>query len=124
MSSSAALALEADRSPQSLLAAVQPYQKSDTRKAIGQIATSIPPFLAMWGLMYLSLGYSYALTLLLAVPAAGFLLRTFIVQHDCGHGSFFTSSRANDAVGYLCGVLTLTPYHQWRHAHAVHHATT
>jgi len=62
--------------------------------------------------------------LLLAVPAAGLLLRTFIIMHDCGHGSFFRSRRWNDAVGFLTGLLTLTPYTQWRHDHAIHHATS
>ena len=74
--------------------------------------------------MWLSLPYSYVLTLLLAVPTAGFLVRVFILQHDCGHGSFFTSRRANDAVGSLLGVLTLTPHRRWRKHHAIHHATT
>jgi hypothetical protein len=64
------------------------------------------------------------LTLGLAVIAAGFLIRTFIIMHDCGHGSFFRSRRANDIVGFITGVLTLTPYTQWRRDHAIHHATS
>jgi len=71
-----------------------------------------------WGLRI-----HYALTLLLALPAAGLLIRTFIIQHDCGHGSFLRSRRANDLIGSLCGVLTLTPYRYWRKNHAIHHAT-
>jgi omega-6 fatty acid desaturase (delta-12 desaturase) len=67
---------------------------------------------------------SYILTLGLAVIAAGFLIRTFIIMHDCGHGSFFKSRRANDIVGFITGVLTLTPYSQWRRDHAIHHATS
>ncbi len=74
--------------------------------------------------MLLSLDYGYWTTLLLAVPAAGLLVRFFIIQHDCGHGSFFRSRSANDALGRLIGVLTLTPYTDWRNAHAVHHATS
>jgi omega-6 fatty acid desaturase (delta-12 desaturase) len=74
--------------------------------------------------MLLSLDYSYWVTLLLAVPAAGLLLRFFVIQHDCGHGSFFRSRAANDALGRLVGVLTLTPYADWRGAHAIHHATS
>jgi omega-6 fatty acid desaturase (delta-12 desaturase) len=66
---------------------------------------------------------SYWLTLLLAIPATGFLIRNFIIFHDCGHGSFFKSKRANDVVGILTGLLTFTPYYHWRHNHAVHHAT-
>jgi len=71
-----------------------------------------------------SLGVSYWLTLALAVPAAGFLVRVFIIFHDCGHGSFFKSRRANTFWGVVTGVLTFTPYQQWRHDHAVHHATS
>ena len=66
---------------------------------------------------------SYWLTLGLAVIAGGFLIRTFIIMHDCGHGAFFKSRRANDIVGFITGVLTLTPYVQWRRDHAIHHAT-
>jgi omega-6 fatty acid desaturase (delta-12 desaturase) len=73
--------------------------------------------------MYLSLSYSYWLTLALALPAAGFLVRIFIIQHDCGHGSFFKSRKANDSLGSFCGVLTMTPYHYWRKSHAIHHAS-
>jgi omega-6 fatty acid desaturase (delta-12 desaturase) len=73
--------------------------------------------------MFRSLEVSYWLTLALSVLAAGFLMRTFIIFHDCGHGSFFKSRRANDALGIITGILTFTPYYQWRHDHAVHHAT-
>lgn len=74
--------------------------------------------------MYLSLSWSYWLTLLLAVPTAGFLVRIFIIQHDCGHHSFFASRRANDVLGFLCGVLTITPYQFWRRTHARHHVSS
>ncbi|NIP15295.1 MAG: fatty acid desaturase, partial [Gemmatimonadetes bacterium] len=67
---------------------------------------------------------SYWLTLLLAVPAAGLLIRLFIFQHDCGHGAFFKSRRANTVVGSVIGVLMLTPYHYWRRTHAIHHGTS
>jgi omega-6 fatty acid desaturase (delta-12 desaturase) len=73
--------------------------------------------------MYLSLAYSYWLTLALALPAAGFLVRIFIIQHDCGHGSFFNTRKANDLLGAICGVLTMTPYLYWRKSHAIHHAS-
>ncbi len=72
--------------------------------------------------MLWSLQVGYWLTLLLAVPAAGFLVRIFIIQHDCGHGSFFKSRRANDTVGFLASLFTLTPYKFWRKSHAIHHA--
>lgn len=103
--------------------AVIPFQSSDTRQGIWQIITSFGPYLLLWYLMYLSLSVSYGLTLLLAVPAAGFLVRVFIIFHDCGHGSFFNSQKANAVVGILAGLLTFTPYYQWRHHHAIHHAT-
>jgi acyl-lipid omega-6 desaturase (Delta-12 desaturase) len=73
--------------------------------------------------MVKSLEVSYWLTLLLAVPTAGFLVRIFIIFHDCGHGSFFKSKKANAIVGFITGVLTLTPYEHWRHDHAIHHAS-
>ena len=72
--------------------------------------------------MLLSLDVNYALTLLLSLPAAGLLTRLFIIQHDCGHGCFFHSPRANHTVGFVLGVLTLTPYQYWRRTHALHHA--
>jgi omega-6 fatty acid desaturase (delta-12 desaturase) len=73
--------------------------------------------------MVFSLRYGYWLTLLLAFPAAGFMVRMFIIFHDCCHGSFFKSRQANAIVGNIMGVLTLTPYDHWKHSHAVHHAT-
>ena len=74
--------------------------------------------------MVWSLEYGYWITLLLAVPAAGFVVRLFMIQHDCGHGSFFRSRRLNDMLGRAIGVVTLTPYEHWRKAHAIHHATS
>jgi omega-6 fatty acid desaturase (delta-12 desaturase) len=74
--------------------------------------------------MYWSLALPYWVTLLLALPAAGLLVRTFIIMHDCAHGSFFRSKRANSIVGWITGVLTLTPFAQWRHSHALHHASS
>src|SRR2546422_1517608 len=74
--------------------------------------------------MYASLRVGYWLALLLAVPAAFFLIRLFIIQHDCGHAAFFRSTRTADIVGSILGVLTLTPYHYWKKTHALHHATS
>jgi omega-6 fatty acid desaturase (delta-12 desaturase) len=73
--------------------------------------------------MYWSLSVSYWLTVPLAMLAGGFLVRVFIIFHDCGHGSFFKSQKANDAFGVITGILTLTPYYYWRHDHAIHHAS-
>ncbi|GAA0541386.1 fatty acid desaturase [Rhizomicrobium palustre] len=103
-------------------AAVAPFEKSNPIRATVQIATSIGFYVATVALMYWSLSVSYLLTFLLAFPAAAFLVRTFIVQHDCGHGSFFASKRANAVLGAICGVLTLAPYAHWRRQHAGHHA--
>ncbi len=98
------------------------YQTPDLRRSVWQIINSVGPYLCLWYLMYLSLQVSYALTLVLALITAGFMIRIFIILHDCGHGSFFKSQRANEIVGFICGVLTFTPYHQWRRNHALHHA--
>ena len=82
------------------------------------------PFAALWLLMWLSLRHAgYGLTLLLAIPTAGFLVRLFMIQHDCGHGSFFHARWANDWLGRAIGVLTLTAYDHWGRRHAIHHAT-
>jgi acyl-lipid omega-6 desaturase (Delta-12 desaturase) len=101
-----------------------PYRASDTLRSSGEIAVTLLPFLALWGLAYVSMGIHYGLTLAFGFLAAAFLMRIFLVQHDCGHGSFFTSQSANDWVGRVAGVLTLTPYQVWRHSHAKHHATS
>src|SRR3990172_3848933 len=102
---------------------VAKYQNPELHRSLWQMVNSIAPFLALWYLMYRSLEVSYWLTLALAIPTSGFLMRIFIILHDCGHGSFFKSTAANDLVGSVCGVLTFTPYLQWRHSHAIHHAT-
>ena len=99
------------------------YQEPNHRHALWQIASSFLPYFVLWYCMYRSLELSYWLTLGLAVVAAGFLTRMFIVLHDCGHGSFFKTRRKNDLLGWFAGVLIFTPYHYWRHTHAVHHAT-
>jgi omega-6 fatty acid desaturase (delta-12 desaturase) len=104
-------------------AAVARYQRPDLRRSLWQLANTVLPYGALWYLMVQSLAYSYWLTLGLAVIAGGLLLRIFILFHDCGHGSFFRSRRANNSVGILTGLLVFTPYYQWRHQHAVHHAT-
>lgn len=102
---------------------VRQYQTPSTWASIWQVCNSFVPFFLLWILMVYSLNYSYWLTLALAVPTAGFLIRIFIIQHDCGHGSFFESRRANDYLGTVCGILTLTPYYSWRKSHSIHHAT-
>ncbi|HLF28728.1 MAG TPA: fatty acid desaturase [Anaerolineae bacterium] len=104
-------------------AAVARYTRPSLRASLGQVATSLVPYLALGYLMYRSLAVSYGLTLALAVLAGGFLMRIFIIFHDCGHGSFFEAQKWNHVIGSICGVLVFTPYFEWRHAHAIHHAT-
>ena len=104
-------------------AMVAPYQHPDVRRSLWQVVTTLAPLAIAFVLMYLSLAWSYWLTLVLMVPTAGLLVRTFIIMHDCAHGSFVPSRRINDLLGYLTGVITLTPFHEWQHEHAIHHAT-
>ena len=101
---------------------VSRYEQPDAKLAWFAFATSLPPFVATWWAMYAVHRQSYLTALLLAFPAAGFLVRTFIVQHDCGHGTFFRSRRLRNAVGRLCSPITLLPYGYFRHFHGAHHA--
>jgi acyl-lipid omega-6 desaturase (Delta-12 desaturase) len=112
----------APAAPQSWQALVAPYQQPRLWRSVWEVVNTFVPFIICWYLAYLSLSVSYLLTLAVTVLAGGFLIRIFIILHDCGHGSFFKSTRANDWVGTLAGILTLTPYFQWRHEHALHHA--
>lgn len=102
---------------------VSKYNKPDVRKSIWQIVNSLGPYMIMWYLMYRSLEISYLLTLGLSLLTAGFLVRIFIIFHDCGHGSFFKSSRANKIVGTILGSLVFTPHTYWHKSHAIHHKT-
>ncbi len=102
---------------------VAKYQTPDMRRSLWQLTSSLAGYFGLLTLMYFSLDVSYWLTLLLAIPAAGFMVRLFIIFHDCGHQSFFASRKLNDLVGAMTGVITFTPYYRWRHAHAIHHAT-
>jgi acyl-lipid omega-6 desaturase (Delta-12 desaturase) len=101
------------------------YETPSLRKAVWQLINTFVPYLALWGVMgFLVLqGYPYWATLALTVPAAALFMRIFIFFHDCCHGSYFASDRANRILGYICGVLTFTPFEDWRRAHAAHHAT-
>ena len=102
---------------------VAKYQNPDPKRSWWQVINTLVPYFVLWVLMIYSLEVSYWLTLLLAIPAAGFMVRTFIIFHDCGHGSFFKSRRANNILGIITGIITFTPYYRWRHHNAVHHAT-
>jgi len=110
-------------------------EKQDWRKVVGrykspnhwysiwQLINSIIPFIAIWILMVYSLNWSYWITLALAFPAAGFMVRIFIIFHDCGHKSFFKAPHWNEWVGFVTGLFSFTPYHKWHRSHNKHHAT-
>ena len=93
------------------------------RSGLELVITAVP-FFGLWTLAWAALQIGVWLSLLLAIPAAGFLVRLFMIQHDCGHGSFFRRRSSNDWVGRIIGVLTLTPYDTWRLSHAGHHANS
>ena len=99
------------------------YQKPSVGRGVWQLVNTLVPYAALWYLMYLSLAVSWWLTLPLAVLAGAFLVRVFIIFHDCGHGSFFKSAAANHTLGAITGVLTFTPYYHWRWEHAIHHSS-
>jgi omega-6 fatty acid desaturase (delta-12 desaturase) len=97
------------------------FARPSRRLSILQLATSFGPFLALCMTMHLVYPLSPWLTLALALPTGALLVRVFIIQHDCGHGSFFPSRRANIAVGRLCSIFTLTPFANWSRQHGLHH---
>ena len=101
---------------------LEPYRGPDTRRSVMQLVTTAAAFGVCWYAALRGLEVGYWLTVLLAIPTAGFLMRLFMIQHDCGHGSFFHSRRARDWVGRAIGVLLLTPYDYWKRTHAHHHA--
>jgi omega-6 fatty acid desaturase (delta-12 desaturase) len=103
---------------------VAKYQKAAVWPGIWQLVNTLVPYAALWCLIYFSLKHSWWLPIPLAILAGGFLVRTFIISHDCGHGSFFPSRKANEIVGFITGVITFTPFHQWRWEHSVHHSTS
>lgn len=103
---------------------IAPYKKSDLQTSVLQIFNTMVPFFLLWYLAYQSLEISYWLTLALTVLASGFVIRVFILFHDCCHQNFFKNRRANEVLGTVTGILTCFPYHQWRRSHAVHHATS
>jgi omega-6 fatty acid desaturase (delta-12 desaturase) len=102
---------------------VAAYQSADPKRSLWQLVNSVVPYLALWYVAYRLLAVSFWLALPVIVLAAGFMVRVFIIFHDCGHGSFFRSRLANDVVGYVTGILTFTPYDDWKNEHARHHAT-
>jgi acyl-lipid omega-6 desaturase (Delta-12 desaturase) len=107
-----------------LTQALASYRRPNHGRSIVEILITVVPLVLLWLSMWFMLHFGHGLYLLLAVPAAGFLVRLFMIQHDCGHGAFFRHRLANDWVGRVIGVLTLTPYDFWRRTHAAHHATS
>jgi omega-6 fatty acid desaturase (delta-12 desaturase) len=103
---------------------VAPYEEPDTARAITQLLTTLGPLAIALAVTYRSLALPYWVTLLLCVPTAGFLIRTFIIMHDCAHRSFLKWPRLNDTIGVITGILTATPFGRWRRDHARHHASS
>jgi acyl-lipid omega-6 desaturase (Delta-12 desaturase) len=101
-----------------------PYARPHLGRSVLDLATSVVPYLALSVAMYLALKVSYLLVLVIAIPASGFLMRTFILFHDCSHGSFLPSKRANAWLGVVLGLFVYSPFLRWRHDHAIHHATS
>ena len=99
------------------------YQKPSLGRALWQVANTLIPYAALWYLMHLSLAISWWLTVPLAILTGAFMVRAFIIFHDCGHGSFFKSAAANHILGAITGVLTFTPFYHWRWEHSIHHAS-
>jgi omega-6 fatty acid desaturase (delta-12 desaturase) len=107
-----------------LLPILNRYRAPSHMRSAAELLVTAVPFVLLWIGAWACLRWSYWLSLAVAVPAAGFLVRLFMIQHDCGHGAFFRVQLANDWVGRVIGVLTLTPYDHWRRSHAVHHASS
>ncbi|MDH3579205.1 MAG: fatty acid desaturase [Hyphomicrobiales bacterium] len=112
------------RAARQLAAHCSAFKAPDPGRSLVQFLTTAVPFFALCAIMLLSYEHAYWLTLLATLPAAGLLIRLFIIQHDCGHGSYFKSRFINDMIGRAISVVTLTPYECWRQIHARHHATS
>lgn len=116
--------VEAKARKSRLMRALAPYQIPSLARSFFQIANSLIPYLALWWLAYRLLDVSYWATLGVSVLAAGFLVRLFIISHDCGHGSFFKSKKANGIVGSITGFFSFVPYYRWKREHSIHHASS
>ena len=103
---------------------VAPFEKADVKASVRQLANTIPPFILAWFLAYQALDVSIWLTIALSVVAAAFVIRTFIIFHDCTHGSFFKNKKANAVVGTITGIMTLFAYEKWKREHSIHHASS
>ncbi|QQE81157.1 fatty acid desaturase [Alicyclobacillus sp. SO9] len=103
---------------------IAPFEQCHRGKSLWQLATTIIPFFLLWYLAFESLAVSTVLALLLTIPTAGFAVRTFIIFHDCCHGAFFKTRRANAVVGILTGLVVMFPFYRWKREHSIHHATS
>src|SRR5690625_4331311 len=103
---------------------VAPFAQSDTKSSVRQLFNTLLPFFLLWFLAYQSLNISVWLTVALSIIASGFVIRIFIIFHDCTHYSFFKNNKANRIIGTITGIITLFPYEKWKHEHAIHHATS
>lgn len=112
----------ARRSARDWLTILARYREPSTRRSLFELAVTLVPFFALWALAWMAMSVSAWLALALAMLNGAFLVRIFIIQHDCGHGAFLKNRRAQDWLGRALGVLTLTPYHVWRRTHSIHHA--
>ena len=110
--------------PRALLKEVTPFREPRQARSLFELAITAAPFALLWVLIWAAFDAGYAFGFLLTLPAGGFLLRLFLIQHDCGHGAFFRGRASNDWLGRVLGILTLTPYDYWRRSHAMHHAST
>lgn len=103
---------------------ITPYAHSDSKKSYIQLANTIVPLLALWILSFWAYNQSLIVSVTLSLIASGFVIRTFIIFHDCTHGSFFKSKKANNTVGFITGVITTFPYEKWKREHTIHHASS
>jgi omega-6 fatty acid desaturase (delta-12 desaturase) len=117
------LGLDAERAERlAMVASLARFQGPVIRRSAFQLASTLAAYAVVLATMYAGLQFSVWLTLAMSLPAAGLVVRLFIIQHDCGHGSYFRSPSANKIVGWICSVVTFTPYDNWRRQHAGHHA--
>lgn len=103
---------------------VKPFEKSNTKSSVKQLINTVPPFFILWFMAYESLSISIWISLLLSVVAAGFVVRTFIIFHDCAHQSFFKNKKANRILGTVTGIITHFAFEKWKRSHSIHHATS
>jgi len=111
-----------DKAPRDWVKVLAQYREPNLTRSLFELSITIIPFVALWALAWWAMSVSYWLTFGISLLNAAFLVRIFAIQHDCGHGAFFASRSVSDWLGRVLGVLTVTPYDVWRHAHSVHHS--